>query len=464
MRLKLSLVSILSMCGLLPNTASPESFADYHFLSDNHAESKKYEIRKILGTVVGKTNAKIFRINQTDNYLVIAQASYEYGNDFDLWKINSKGYIVDFLNIETELDKTGIVFEKGYFIDWVYTGNKNRQKYAKTGSPNGTSDQYPTGVKKFNGLTELTKTEAVFGSLNETNKQLYISKYERFLRNKKSFLDLNNHSWSGSSGLGLLHLNYDEEQISFKSSCIKYDDGQYDPRISLFMFPANNNAQTDLMFLELRTRSMDTREESEIGLYVVRPRIQAGSDATAIASEKNSASAFSKTYQKLYQWKPEFMGWQPEKMQLRKISYFNGGEEFSENDNQRKAKDLVRAIPRILSIYWAEPRLTKSELYLYLNGNVYAWWESTSKGVLLQLHFDQEEVTNAFNQLGRKDQPVQLEVNMENAVGVGKILSVGLRNGGTHIPLKKSIVKSTGFTYGFDETQLIKKFEESRLK
>lgn len=90
---------------------------EYPRLSDNTAASPHLEVRKVLsGDVDG-----IFAIPRT-HQMVAAAGGY-------LWKFSAQGELLDTLREPGGLSTSGIAFSPLYYIDWVFTGDKQRKAY-----------------------------------------------------------------------------------------------------------------------------------------------------------------------------------------------------------------------------------------------------------------------------------------------------------------------------------------------
>lgn len=89
----------------------------YPHLSDNTAASQSYEARKVLqGDVEG-----LFAIPRTKQ-VVAAAGGY-------LWKFSAQGELVDSLREPSDLFTSGVAFTPLYYLDWVFTGERQRKAY-----------------------------------------------------------------------------------------------------------------------------------------------------------------------------------------------------------------------------------------------------------------------------------------------------------------------------------------------
>lgn len=104
------------MLGFLNNSAL--AHPDYPRLSANQSSSEDYEIIRL---VDGPIDA-LYQVKSTNQF--IAQTGS------NLWKINATGEVIDHFDTD-HLYTSGIIFEKDGFIDWVFTGEKQKKPFSK---------------------------------------------------------------------------------------------------------------------------------------------------------------------------------------------------------------------------------------------------------------------------------------------------------------------------------------------
>lgn len=103
----------------ISNVFLQKPFSEYSSLSDNTIESEAYEIRKLIDERIDK----VLFIPEA-NILLVKTGEY-------LWKINADGYVIDTWDSKGCMFSSGYCFTEDYYVDWVHTGNKARQKYSK---------------------------------------------------------------------------------------------------------------------------------------------------------------------------------------------------------------------------------------------------------------------------------------------------------------------------------------------
>ncbi len=103
------------------NGTLDKQFMVYPYLSENKAESAHYNILKVTGR---KPHAILFD-TENKNFILTGDALYLT----TVRKINAQGEEIDSIKIQGHLYPSGVYFYDDYYIDWVVTGNKERQKY-----------------------------------------------------------------------------------------------------------------------------------------------------------------------------------------------------------------------------------------------------------------------------------------------------------------------------------------------
>ena len=111
-----SLAALCSWAAL--STALAAKPADpYPRLSDNTAGSQNLEVRKVLhGDVDG-----VFAVPRTRQVVAAAGGV--------LWKFSAQGELLDSLRAPSNLFTSGVAFTPLYYIDWVFTGERQRKSY-----------------------------------------------------------------------------------------------------------------------------------------------------------------------------------------------------------------------------------------------------------------------------------------------------------------------------------------------
>lgn len=152
------------MFGLFTGWAGASSFKNYPNLADNTATSAHYEIKKLID---GPVEA-VFVVQGSGN--VVAKAGGY------LWKINPQGELIDTFDVPNKMFSSGIVFAEDYYIDWVFSGDKTKKKYAEKMDGNALSE------------SELT------AQLNRA-EQLEFSRSDKNGKQARAYLHAGNRAW-----------------------------------------------------------------------------------------------------------------------------------------------------------------------------------------------------------------------------------------------------------------------------
>jgi len=105
------------MLSLLSSLLGAKQPADYPHLHENLAASQNLEVRKLLhGEVEG-----MFAVPRT-RQVVAAAGGY-------LWKFSTQGELQDSMRAPHNLFTSGVAFTPLFYIDWVFTGDRQRKAY-----------------------------------------------------------------------------------------------------------------------------------------------------------------------------------------------------------------------------------------------------------------------------------------------------------------------------------------------
>lgn len=159
-----TLLGAIFMFGFFSGWAAASSFKNYPNLADNTAASAHYEIKKLID---GPVEA-VFVVKDSGN--VIAKAGGY------LWKINPQGELIDTFDVPNKMFSSGIVFAEDYYIDWVFSGDKTKKKYAEQIDGNAFSEG------------ELT------AQLNRA-EQLEFSRSDKNGKQARAYLHAGNRAW-----------------------------------------------------------------------------------------------------------------------------------------------------------------------------------------------------------------------------------------------------------------------------
>lgn len=109
--------SAFVMLSLLSSLLGAKAPAEYPHLSENLAASQNLEVRKVLhGDVEG-----MFAVPRTRQVVAVA-GGY-------LWKFSAQGELLDSMREPSNLFTSGVAFTPLFYIDWVFTGDRQRKAY-----------------------------------------------------------------------------------------------------------------------------------------------------------------------------------------------------------------------------------------------------------------------------------------------------------------------------------------------
>ncbi len=508
-------VGAFLMLGFMQNDVISEEYDKYHYLSDNLVESDNYEIQKLIN---GKIDRNIFfdRVNKT---FLISRRLFN-SNEYDFFKINEKGYVIDSLAFSSRLYTSGMYFEEEYYIDWVVTGNKSRQKYFKIINADNLTEEafksyldqaevidfdkdydtekvrcflkiknkwvvlesksryedfdrdydksyYEIKAKNYpkknsDRLVLLPNIIAPYYEWEDTSNSIYIQSFDKDGYQSKPSLDFNGHGWDGWYGTGYFQIDHHQEQLNFKAF-VSHNKSGYHPDMLLYTLPDAYKDAVEPIFIQLVSRPFNKRVGAELGLYVLREKINTSHESIKKYEKSGISFGSWQNNQIQYDWKPVFTGFRPSKGDIRYINYFNGAEEDIHKSLGIEVVSAKRAIPSEISFFWKGSEEALEKFHLYLNENIYEWEESGS-GILFRFYFDETEMTDIFQRLGRQNQAIQLEVRMQEIDKNSAIFSIQLNNGKDAIPVKRIRFKSVGLSYHYDDDKWTQHFEKGGLK
>ncbi|MCF6226197.1 MAG: hypothetical protein L3J22_07865 [Xanthomonadales bacterium] len=500
---KLKLISAILPLGMISNPAVSEV---YPTLSENIVESNSYQIHKALGGSAFNSPGffeNIFFIAANDQFLIKTEVMYS--DQYDFWKMDKKGQVIDTFVSSDTLHVSGYFLGKDYYIDWPLTGNKSKHLYSQIIDDQQLSNKEfehllnKADVVKFekysdlsmvrcylkigqswlvieskkrfnsfsNDLSGLNKGVILKGftkpkadqiiSLEEVTLKQYnvnnpnsLFKIEKFIkkgRQRKSFfsLDINNNMWQGDYGLGHYQITHQKELLNFKSVGYRNLRGNYSSGLHFYTLPEAYQYRFDGLFFKQSTRAFNKVKENQQGLYLLTKKEPAPEQPL-----KNQA-AKTLIYQQTFDWQPSFSGFYPEKSELRQIRYFNGQDEIFEQHALLNPVALTqRAIPKEISFYHAlsEPN-DRDDLYLF-NNQLFSWPDIY--GVLFTVFFDEQEIVDAFQQFASKNMPITLEFNIEK-LDQFKLFSMQLSSGEMQFPIKYAKLRNANKRYNSNENR-----------
>ena len=308
---------------LIAKALLPNSYKEYSFLSDNKIESKKYQVKKIID---GTIDPDILYNKATQEFLV-KESMIGENTKHILWKISKDGKVIDSLTTNNFASSLGIYFKEDYYIDWINSGNKSKQKYKQIINIDSITDNnykhylekaevinykkdvssliednlkvrcylkvnndwivleskkgYKLEPENFfsfkaknnkSSMFSLTDLIQPFQKWRDADSFIHLQKFIGESRSSKSFYDINNTSKSGWHGIGYFKLRYNSNLFYFKSYTFKSSTFGFNPSISIYNPSINHidgTKNNDLTFISLSRKGRSKRDYKEVGLYVI---------------------------------------------------------------------------------------------------------------------------------------------------------------------------------------------------
>jgi len=278
-------------------------------------------------------------------------------------------------------------------------------------------------------------------------------------------------------GTGYFQLNHNAEQLNFKAF-VSNEDGRIDFRnIAIYDLP--DNSQWAPRFIEIsykggeynysdKNEKLVKYHENDVGLYVVRKKARLPQGAIEAAHKTDITFGQRASYNTHNPWLPVFTGkfirGNFDKSIWGDISFYNTAPHHYLL-NTAAVQTGIYSIPRTLTFDW-EGRYTSSAYKLYLNDEKFVWldFHRFADNIFFELDFDEAEMVEAFALLDGMNEPLQLEMHIEEIENSVATLSIRLRNNKQSVDLKHFSYKYTEPVYGDDNKNMTIMFERSKLE
>lgn len=273
-------------------------------------------------------------------------------------------------------------------------------------------------------------------------------------------------------GMGYFQLTHNSERLNFKAF-VSSEDEPIDFN-NIAVYTPQDNDIGDLTFIDLgyrphhdefkRERRLNQYYEHDVGLYAVRRKLVIPPEATESARDNVITLGQRTTYRTRNRWLPAYMGKQSHDPVAGEIHFYNDAEQPGHYLlTEAHVAAGFHAIPRTLSIRWTGPYY--GAFKLYLNEKQHAWYNfhAGNSRALLELHFDEAEIVDAFQRLDRRQQPIELVVNVRAVDEYSASLQIQLRNRSDAIQLRHTRFVFSEPSFGADEKELAMKFDKRKL-
>ena len=270
-------------------------------------------------------------------------------------------------------------------------------------------------------------------------------------------------------GTGYFQINHRSEQLKFKAFVSKEADGINFDNISIYDSPESRDGDTKFIEITYRgaqhnwtdkNKKLVMYHEKEVGFYALRKKRAQSSSLSGDADITSGQREINQT-----PWQVTYTGMASQNPVWGHINLL--GEEKTHHyllDTAAVPVDL-NAIPHSMSFNW-QGKNTGSAFKLYFNETEFAWhyMHGDNSDLSLDLILNEAETSAAFRRLDGQRQPLRLDIQMEEIIGVGASLSIWLRNGRDAVRLEKVKFEPKPIHFEGDEAELKQRFEHSKVK
>ena len=277
--------------------------------------------------------------------------------------------------------------------------------------------------------------------------------FKKLGESKSGFMDINSSAWVGDYGLGHFQLVANTEVIDFKSfhRVLKNGtEGGHDEPDMTYYGADKLNSDSALAFLILNTGRAPSRDDVELGSYIIRNKIT----AEAISKLASSERSFVENTQKKYQLGISVKGLEAVQSNVYWMTYFNGKSESLANPNTWIYPVDTRSIPMEVRGSFELPVNPKKKslddtggkknrdtsqdnkyysFALKLNEQYFTW--SDVSNIHYALHFDYMEVEKILRDLSKTNEAINVALHFSFVPG-GVELHVVLSNSSASYRLK----------------------------
>lgn len=279
--------------------------------------------------------------------------------------------------------------------------------------------------------------------------------FKKIGESKSGFMDINGSAWMGDYGLGHFQLRADNDAIEFKSfhRILKSGvaEGKDSPDMNFYDLKKTLSV-SNLRLLILNTGRAPTRDDIELGSYIIRKKIAEG----MVSKLTHPEQSFVESSQKKLPFNVNIKGLEAVESNLYWFTYFNGKSESFGQANTWTIAAAPRSIPMEVRGSFELPakpekniNSDKSEkdkkaknnkpdnkyysFALKLNDQYFRW--SDVSNIHYALHFDYLELEKAVRELHKSEETINVTLNF-NFVPDGVELSVLLSNATKSIALQ----------------------------
>lgn len=475
-----------------------------NYLHLNAAESEHYELTQLAS---GDQQYEIYYDPVLNNYLI--KRTSEYGLCVELIRLNSLGVIIDRIVNLPALSGGGLCFGDNKYYDWPITGNDTAQSYTEILALNKLTEaqcnaylqaceqlelhegnkhkamrcylQMPDGwlvlerqpadeddevaeddvgkitfpledhikekyqAKHCKRLFALVNPVASERNIYKLDAQLCLLNFAKQSYLSKTYKEINWLYWYGWYGVGSLQLQYANESLYFKAFVCRNEEGHYTD-LAFYSTPPGMKLNNLVTFLRINKERVGSRSKDVSGVYIVRPKIKLLPPVITEYETKGVAFGDATQYAHQYRWRP-IIALEPNKGTIHNIRYCNGQHERVNTSFSRNIAPALRALPAEITLHWGRDISKREFLQMYFNGKTFHWSSSRHLifGINWVVNFDADEIARAFATLATSEQPLQLQIFMEEWFEETynkdrKYLTVQVSNGLNIIPLRRAVL------------------------
>jgi len=471
------------------NGSSSELDNNYAYLSSNTVASQNYEIIKLYSSGI---NHEVLFDSSNKTYIITIGDT----DDAKYLKINELGYIVDSYIHHSRLHISGVFFSEDSFVDWAITGNKFKQHYSEIINADKlseadfiayfnkaqqldfsidydesevhcylkidnkwlvletknrfdkfeqdyskdyfqhTSKTYLRNIDPNNKLHLVKNKIKPFQKWGDENNKIVIKEFNKKGYKRAPFLDFNNTGWQGDYGDGYFDIKHHGELLHFKAFTVYRSGFNYSPGVRLYSFPKkiNNNPETQLIFMG---RNTNKSKREELGLYVLRKKIEINSDAITKFEQQGISFGQYLFAKSQLDWTISFEGFdgkETDKSKLDSIVFNDGAQE---NTNQLFSSSLaskLRLMPSKINMIWSGSNISDESYYIRFNNDYYRVEKETQE-ISFGFELNETIMLELFQKLAlnteqntEKNIPINLKVKLQTVDDSHGILSLTMSN------------------------------------
>ncbi|MFT7561916.1 MAG: hypothetical protein ACI93R_003848 [Flavobacteriales bacterium] len=489
------MTSINIALGFFSGSSNAKATDIYPSIFLNTSSSENFELIKITGNRTRSTAGEPVYIKENKTFIVQTETPYHDlpGADdwVDWWRINEHGYLIDVYSAPDNIRNSGVIFSEHYYVDWIYSGEHTKKSYLDVIDADALTETELTQylerapqvdfetvdhghgyyiyiknnrgwialktkndpyklhltyqAKETIGLLKLKNVVARGYDWGKPDNFIYIGKTKRKGSSVIPWLDFNSNGWKGKFGPANFSINLENEKINFSALNI-INNGKNEPDLRAYKPPELSGFRPGLYILELHGRTYNQRDAQEIGMYVVRPKIENMPDAVAKLEKDGVSFGTYISDNTMHNWHLVFEGADGRAATFQNIRYFNGTDNSSKITKNVLTSPKQRYIPKELDLSVPIPPTESRNEFKLILGNKYYTWDKGSTFAHGRLNFDKTEITHAFMELSSPQNPMQLLIKVKKS-NDAYVMTMHVQGGSKKIELKHTKFATTAYSH-----------------